>query len=183
MGIISLVLRIIFTVWVVNIAKRQNRPETQWGFSGFIFPSFTLIIIGLSKKLNKDLQNDQIPNTTDYNQQEFVDKIDKKTFVVQTLNHETIKEQQARMNIEVEKPTIDEYPNGYRIASKNEGWSLSTGKYTEYLIEFPDKETGRIIYNSKKDQFCYTKNDSVEYFDGLDNCIESLKEYKTTDNN
>jgi hypothetical protein len=96
-GIISFVLRIIFTVWIVNIAKRQNRPANQWGFSGFIFPSFTLIIIGMSKKLNKDLENDKIKYATNANKQEYIDDNDKKTFVVQTLNPEMKKNQKKEV--------------------------------------------------------------------------------------
>ncbi|MDC0584451.1 zinc ribbon domain-containing protein [Bacteroidales bacterium] len=52
--VLALILRIVFTVWIVNIAKRQNRPSSNWGVLGFLFPSISLIIIGQLKKI-KDL--------------------------------------------------------------------------------------------------------------------------------
>lgn len=48
---ILLILRITLTVWGVNIAKRQNRNTTGWGFLTFFFPAISLIILGNQKKL------------------------------------------------------------------------------------------------------------------------------------
>jgi len=53
-GAIELISRIIFTIWVVNIAKRQNRNSVGWGFLGFFFPLIALIIIGLLRKLRNE---------------------------------------------------------------------------------------------------------------------------------
>jgi len=50
-GIINLVWRIIVTVWVVNIARRQNRSTDGWGVFAFLIPNLALIIVGLLKKL------------------------------------------------------------------------------------------------------------------------------------
>jgi len=50
---ISIILRIFCTVYVVNIAKRQNRNKSSWGFFTFFFPSIALIIIGTLRKKNK----------------------------------------------------------------------------------------------------------------------------------
>lgn len=50
-GFISLCLRIFITVWVIDIAKRQNRNHTGWGWFAFFCPSPSLIIIGLLNKL------------------------------------------------------------------------------------------------------------------------------------
>ena len=47
------ILRIVFTVWVVNISKSKNRNSDLWGLFSFLFPSITLITIGMVKKLNK----------------------------------------------------------------------------------------------------------------------------------
>ncbi|MAL59711.1 MAG: hypothetical protein CMC14_06665 [Flavobacteriaceae bacterium] len=49
-AIILFVLRVLVTVWVVNIANRQNRNTTVWGWFAFLLPSIALIIIGLLKK-------------------------------------------------------------------------------------------------------------------------------------
>jgi len=50
-SIILLILRIIFTVWGVNIAKRQNRNAAIWGFLTFFLPAISLIILGNQNKL------------------------------------------------------------------------------------------------------------------------------------
>lgn len=50
-SIFSLIMRIGITVWVVNIAERQNRNQTGWGFFAFLLPTIALIVIGLLKKL------------------------------------------------------------------------------------------------------------------------------------
>lgn len=47
----ALILRILITVWVVNIAKRQNRETFGWGLLAFFLPSIALIIIGQQKKI------------------------------------------------------------------------------------------------------------------------------------
>ncbi len=44
---VNIIWRIIATIWVVNIAKRQNREHVGWGFFAFFIPNLALIIIGL----------------------------------------------------------------------------------------------------------------------------------------
>jgi len=44
-------VRIIVLFWVISIAKIQNRNKTVWGIFAFILPQFTLIAIGLTKKI------------------------------------------------------------------------------------------------------------------------------------
>lgn len=51
LSIISLVIRCIIPVWVVNIASRQNRDTYLWGILALVLPSVTLIIISTRKKL------------------------------------------------------------------------------------------------------------------------------------
>ncbi|XVJ67187.1 MAG: zinc-ribbon domain-containing protein [Lacibacter sp.] len=55
-AIVSLILRIIITVWVVNIAKRQNRETFGWGLFAFFLPSIALIVIATRKKLFANVQ-------------------------------------------------------------------------------------------------------------------------------
>jgi len=50
-AIVSLIIRIIVTVWVVNIAKRQNREPSGWGLFAFLLPSIALIVVATRKKL------------------------------------------------------------------------------------------------------------------------------------
>lgn len=55
-AIVSLILRIGVTIWVVNIAKRQNRETFGWGLFAFLLPSIALIIIATRKKLFANIQ-------------------------------------------------------------------------------------------------------------------------------
>lgn len=55
-AIVSLILRIFITVWVVNIAKRQNRETFGWGLFAFLLPSIALIVIATRKKLFANIQ-------------------------------------------------------------------------------------------------------------------------------
>jgi zinc-ribbon domain len=55
-AIVSLILRIFITVWVVNIAKRQNRETFGWGLFAFLLPSIALIVIATRKKLFANVQ-------------------------------------------------------------------------------------------------------------------------------
>jgi len=49
--IVALITRIVVTIWVINIAKRQNRNITTWGFFTFFLPGIALISIGLLRRL------------------------------------------------------------------------------------------------------------------------------------
>lgn len=55
-AIVSLILRIFVTVWVVNIAKQQNRETFGWGLFAFLLPSIALIVIATRKKLFANIQ-------------------------------------------------------------------------------------------------------------------------------
>lgn len=55
-AIVSLILRICITVWIVNIAKRQNRETFGWGLFAFLLPSIALIVIATRKKLFANIQ-------------------------------------------------------------------------------------------------------------------------------
>jgi hypothetical protein len=54
----SLVLRILVTIGVVSISKRQNREATNWGIFAFFLPSIALIIIGQLTKLSLNISID-----------------------------------------------------------------------------------------------------------------------------
>jgi len=58
-GFFSLVIRILVTIWVINIAKRQNRDANLWGILAFFFPSIILIIIGMLNKLRLRIDLDE----------------------------------------------------------------------------------------------------------------------------
>lgn len=54
LAFLSFVVRIGVTVWVVDIANRQNRNATGWGWFAFLLPSISLIFIGQLKKLRRN---------------------------------------------------------------------------------------------------------------------------------
>ena len=54
----SLILRIVVTVNLVDIASRQNRNSTGWGWFAFFLPSIALIVIGQLKKLRLKIELD-----------------------------------------------------------------------------------------------------------------------------
>lgn len=56
LSVVSLIMRIGITVWVVNIAKSLNRDTTGWGFFAFFLPSISLIVIGQKRKLRSQQQ-------------------------------------------------------------------------------------------------------------------------------
>lgn len=58
LSIAALVIRIAVTVRVVNIASRQNRNSTGWGWFAFFLPSIALIVIGQLKKLRLKIELD-----------------------------------------------------------------------------------------------------------------------------
>jgi hypothetical protein len=62
--IASLIIRIIVVFYVIEIAKRQNRNTTGWGWFAFFLPSFALIIIGLQKKLFKEGVQSEVSKTS-----------------------------------------------------------------------------------------------------------------------
>jgi hypothetical protein len=45
------VLRIVFTIWSVQIAKNLNRDPVGWGIFAFVLPGIALFVIGLQKKI------------------------------------------------------------------------------------------------------------------------------------
>jgi tetratricopeptide (TPR) repeat protein len=57
-AILDIVFRIAATIKVVNIAKRQNRNNTNWGWFAFFLPTFALIIIGQLRKLKLIIEID-----------------------------------------------------------------------------------------------------------------------------
>ena len=55
-AIVSLILRICVAIWVVNIAKGQNRETFGWGLFAFLLPSIALIVIATRKKIFANIQ-------------------------------------------------------------------------------------------------------------------------------
>ena len=59
-SIAGLLLRIFYTIWCVNIAKRQNRDASTWGLFAFFLPSLALIIVGQLRKLKNNNSNTSV---------------------------------------------------------------------------------------------------------------------------
>ncbi len=47
----AIVIRIVATFWVMQIARHQNRDANKWGLCSLVFPGISLVIIGTKKKL------------------------------------------------------------------------------------------------------------------------------------
>ena len=80
-SIAILVLRIIITSWVANIAKRQNRNKLSWGTFAFFLPSVALILIGTQKKLSSKVRINSVNDddqSSEENKQDFTDEDIKK---------------------------------------------------------------------------------------------------------
>lgn len=58
-AIVAFFIRIIVCIWVQKISIRQNRNSTSWCLLAFFFPSISLIILGLSKKLSLKIEVDE----------------------------------------------------------------------------------------------------------------------------
>lgn len=65
MYVVSFILRIVITFYVINIARRQNRETTIWGIFAFLLPTIALIIIGQLKKINKNIEIDSSLNNAE----------------------------------------------------------------------------------------------------------------------
>ena len=61
-ALINLIYRILITIWVVSLAKVQNRNQIGWGIFAFILPTLSLIIIGLLRKKIKTVNLDRFIN-------------------------------------------------------------------------------------------------------------------------
>jgi len=55
-ALLTVAVRIGATTWAVNIAKRQNRNITVWGWLTFFLPGISLIIIGQLNKLKLKIE-------------------------------------------------------------------------------------------------------------------------------
>ena len=63
--IVSLGIRILVTIWVVDIANRQNRDSNGWGWFAFFLPSISLIVIGFLNKLPLKINIDSSLSTVE----------------------------------------------------------------------------------------------------------------------
>lgn len=81
----------------------------------------------------------------------------------------------VKPKIDKKKSFIDDHLE-YEITNEKKGWAMDTGKYIEFFVSFKSHK-GSVVYSSKKDKFCYSKYDNVEYFDNLENCILEYKGY------
>ena len=77
-AVVSLLVRIIACFWVVDLAKSQNRNKDTWGIFAFVFPTIALIIIGLLRKINVEVdktnqtsQSEEVGSTHEVDQDKF----------------------------------------------------------------------------------------------------------------
>jgi hypothetical protein len=69
----SLSIRLIVLFYIIDVARRQNKSTTGWGWFAFLLPTLALIIIGLHKKIfieNHSIVNEDLVK---YKKQIFLD--------------------------------------------------------------------------------------------------------------
>jgi len=148
--IINLLWRIIVTVWVVNIANRQNRNAGGWGVFAFFIPNLALIIIGLLKKLRvEDGKNDN-SLTIDKNQKEEVSATAEENF------------------------SDIEYSEGI---PKNK-FDIILGSYIITKITYSDGITGNIMQGKSTGKYFYLNVlNGKNYCKDKEDCIYQLYEW------
>lgn len=129
----ALVLRIFVTVWVVAIAKRQNRETFGWGALAFFLPSIALIIIGQQRKIFAKFEiNDSL--SREENSQILCDK------AIVFLNEKKYNE-----SIRFSEKAIDLNPSN----------KLAIGTLTKARLDVPVNEISnkqtQIVYRQTKD--------------------------------
>lgn len=153
-ALVNIIWRIIATVWVVNIAKRQNREHVGWGFFAFFIPNLALIIIGSLKKLlrpsplseSKDLSSisDEVGNTVENSLENMTDS---KTNDLDSLKYTIIK------------------VNTKRSFFKD---------YDIYTIEFFDHKKGDIFSFDSKLYFVIHRDNRTFYYKNKESAIKAL---------
>lgn len=153
-ALINIIWRIIATVWVVNIAKRQNREHVGWGFFAFFIPNLALIIIGSLKKLlrpsplseSKDLSSisDEVGNTIE-NPLENMTEL--KTYDLDSLKYTIIKVNTKRSFFKA---------------------------YDIYTIEFFDHKKGDIFSFDSKLYFVTHRDNRTFYYKNKESAIKAL---------
>ena len=147
----SLVLRIFITVWCVNIARRQNRDSIGWGIFAFFTPTLALIIIGLLRKLYKEIPQTNIRYKQQKSQSQvnngFVDAEDAKRDECLDIGYEDF--------ITLEGYNIDQNEldkMGYIVASTENVTSFWNSGRKDITIKFSDEKTGTLYFSES-----YTK--------------------------
>lgn len=163
-ALVSLIWRIVATVWCSNIAKKQNRPATIWGIFAFLTPNLALIIIGLLKKLLKTSVDESASNLQESNVKSI--NTSSNELIIKDDNEDLIK--YSIRNIDIIHHTF----------SKDQ---------TEIRIEFSDNRSGSIYTFDSIFFFIIHTDNSQFYYRSKESAIKALylylKEKKThTDN-
>ncbi len=114
----TVIVRILATIWVVGIAKRQNRDAGGLGVLTFISPAILLIIVGsLKKRYNGTQTNNskQSSISNNYEQQKPTVKFNENLKSTQDVIRELEKQ-----NKKDESNKVDSYPKSTTNDSKNE---------------------------------------------------------------
>lgn len=101
-----LIVRIIIVIYVVLIAKAQNRFQFGWGLLSWLFPFITLIIIGsLNKLADEETKNNQSPTKNDTQIKELKNKLEelKKLYDDGILTIKEYKQKEKEINEDIIK--------------------------------------------------------------------------------
>jgi hypothetical protein len=186
---INIVWRIVATFWAVNIAKRQNRNTTGWGFFTFFLPNLALFIIGLLKKLYKQLSAAKMSKSKSVLTKDEVSNLGT------TVNIGEVSKENSTDNSKVElggnpSDNLDIGSNGqitYPGVSDNltykviiiEKYKPPRGREMyEFIIKFSDKEIGKLFFSKNIEKYFLRKNnfDSF-YYNNKEAAINALHYY------
>jgi hypothetical protein len=199
----TFLLRIVITIWVVNIAKRQNRETIGWGILAFFFPSIILIIISLQKKLiakfnlnsnlsnlenSQNLSNRASKYLQDKKYNESIRFAEKSIELNQsnTLAFEILKKARkekseneiSNMYTQIEFRDKKNDKVTYEIVRKSKYWDLFKGNVIEYHLSYNSGLfIDKFIFIPSRKKYGYFIGNNCRYFDNLENCIADFYEF------
>lgn len=150
-ALVNSIYRVIVTIWVVNIAKNQNRNRGGWGILAFILPNLALIIIGFSRKLLRS-----------------------KSEVTKTENQGYLFQEESSDGYEFSKVT-------FKIKAIKKIETFWTGSRDVKTIEFSDGKEGDVFAYGSDEFFIVTNPGAVHiYYNSQDASIAALHYYLST---
>jgi hypothetical protein len=180
--LIDFILRVFVTIWIVKIAKRQNRNTTGWGIFAFILPTLALIIIGLLKKLYKPINES---NSTVL-KPDFEISTDEKEDTLQNPQSESAEE--TIEHFEIGSTGFISYSSditnkvvadriSYQVVNIKNTYPSRKKARSEFTIEFSDGKKGSLSYSYYRRRYFIENEKDFNYFVDKELVINALHYY------
>lgn len=151
-ALLSLVLRILITIWCVNIARRQNRNSGGWGVFAFFTPTLALVIIGLLRKLCKEIPKTNTRLEHEQNQGQanniIVDTVDSKSDDYLDIGFEDFITLEGVDNDQNKLAKI-----GYIVTSFENVTSFWNSGRKDITIKFSDEKIGKLYFSESYSKY------------------------------